>query len=61
MSIGHKGMAYAAKALAMTTVDLFEDPELVEQVKKEFKERKGDYEYEAMIPDGPPPISWEGN
>ena len=61
MSIGHKGMAYAAKALAMTMVDLYENPELVEEIKKEFKERKGDYIYAAMIPDGAPPINWESN
>ncbi len=57
MSIGHKGMAYAAKALSMTMVDLFEKPELVKEVKKEFKERLGDYEYKAMIPEGPPPLN----
>ena len=56
MSIGHKGMAYASKSLAMTMVDLFEDPKLVKQVRKEFEERKGDYVYTPMIPDGPPPI-----
>ncbi|MEH6408267.1 MAG: amidohydrolase, partial [Leeuwenhoekiella sp.] len=56
MSIGHKGMTYASKALALTMYDLFTDPKLVEAVKAEYKERKGDYEYEAMIPDGPPPI-----
>lgn len=56
MSIGHKGMAYAAKALSMTMVDLFEDAELREKVKEEFKERKGDYEYKGMVPPGPPPI-----
>jgi len=58
MSIGHKGMAYAAKALAMTMVDLFEDAELRQKVKEEFKERKGDYEYKGIVPDGPPPINW---
>jgi aminobenzoyl-glutamate utilization protein B len=56
MSIGHKGMAYAAKALGMTMADLFEDPKLVEQVKAEFLERKGEETYEPMIPEGPPPI-----
>lgn len=56
MSIGHKGMTHATKALSMTMLDLFEDPKLVEAIKEEFKERKGDYQYEAMIPDGPPPI-----
>jgi aminobenzoyl-glutamate utilization protein B len=56
MSIGHKGMIYAAKALGMTAVDLFENPKLVEKVKAEFKERKGSEVYEPIIPDGPPPI-----
>ena len=56
MSIGHKGMLYAAKALAMTMVDLYTKPELVQAIKKEFKERKGDVEYKAILPDAPPPI-----
>jgi aminobenzoyl-glutamate utilization protein B len=56
MSIGHKGMSYASKAMAMTMVDLFENPDLIEKVKTEYKERKGDEVYEAMVPDGPPPI-----
>jgi aminobenzoyl-glutamate utilization protein B len=56
MSIGHKGMVYASKALAFTMVDLFEDPKKVEEVKAEYKERKGDHVYKAMIPEGPPPI-----
>ena len=56
MSIGHKGMIYASKALAMTMVDLFEDAQLREEVKAEFLERKGDYVYEGIIPDGPPPL-----
>ncbi|HKL91106.1 MAG TPA: amidohydrolase [Allomuricauda sp.] len=55
MSIGHKGMIYASKAMGMTMLDLFDDPKLVEKVKEEFKTRKGDVKYEAMI-DGPPPI-----
>lgn len=56
MSIGHKGMLLAAKSLGMTMVDLFENPELVEAVKKEFKERKGDKVYTPMLPPGPPPV-----
>jgi len=57
MSIGHKGMAYAAKALSMTMVDLFQDEQLRKDVKAEFAERKGDYIYEPIIPDGPPPLN----
>ncbi|MDT0607329.1 amidohydrolase [Croceitalea rosinachiae] len=55
MSIGHKGMVYASKAMAMTMVDLFENQKLIDKVTEEFKERKGDEVYEPMI-DGPPPI-----
>ena len=56
MSIGHKGMAYAAKALAMTMVDLYEDKKLQEAVTAEYKERIGDYQYEGILPPGPPPV-----
>ena len=56
MSIGHKGMMHAAKAMGMTMVDLFEDNKLVEKVKAEYKLRKGTEVYEAIVPEGPPPI-----
>jgi len=56
MSIGHKGLVYAAKALGMTMIDLFENPELINQMQAEFKERKGDTVYKAILPAGPPPI-----
>jgi aminobenzoyl-glutamate utilization protein B len=56
MSIGHKGMLYAAKALSMTLVDLFEKEKLREEIKEEFKERKGDYDYKGIVPDGPLPV-----
>lgn len=59
MSIGHKGLVYASKALAMTMVDLYENPELVEAIKAEFRERKGDYVYEGIVPPGPPPLDFE--
>lgn len=57
MSIGHKGMTYASKAMSMTMLDLFEDPTLVKEVKAEYKERKGDAVYEAIVPAGPPPVN----
>ncbi|WP_437368422.1 amidohydrolase [Maribacter litoralis] len=56
MSIGHKGMIHASKAMAMTMLDLFQNPKLVSKVKEEFKTRKGDEVYEPMI-DGPPPLN----
>lgn len=60
MSIGHKGLVYSSKAMAMTMADLFKNPELVNKVKAEYKERKGDEVYEPIIPEGPPPIDQEG-
>ena len=56
MSIGHKGMLYSSKAMSMTMLDLFENPDMVAKVKAEYKERKGDEVYKAIIPEGPPPI-----
>ncbi|MDX1644465.1 MAG: peptidase dimerization domain-containing protein, partial [Thermoanaerobaculia bacterium] len=56
MSIGHRGMLYAARALAATTVDLFEHPEVVAEIQVEFEQAIGDDEYRSYIPDGPPPI-----
>jgi aminobenzoyl-glutamate utilization protein B len=56
MSIGHKGMLYASNAMAMTMLDLYENHKLVQSIKDEYLERKGDEVYKAIIPDGPPPI-----
>jgi aminobenzoyl-glutamate utilization protein B len=56
MSIGHKGLVYAAKTLAATMVDLYEQPAALKAVRTEFEKRKGDVVYEAYIPDGPPPL-----
>jgi aminobenzoyl-glutamate utilization protein B len=56
MSIGHKGMLHASKTLAMTMVDLYEDPKKVEAVKAEYIKGKGDHVYKGLIPNGPPPV-----
>lgn len=56
MSIGHKGMLYASKVLAVTMVDLFEDPDARAAMKKEFDEKTGGKVYKPFIPDGPPPV-----
>ncbi len=56
MSIGHKGLVYAAKALAATMVDMFKDPAKREAIRKEFAEQTKGTTYKAYVPDGPPPI-----
>ncbi len=56
MSIGHKGMLYAAKTMAATMVDLYADPESLAAVRAEFEERTRNVEYLSYLPEGPPPI-----
>lgn len=56
MSIGHKGMMLAAKSLAMTMVDLFENEQLRKDIRAEFDTRTGGHVYKPYIPDGPPPV-----
>ena len=57
MSIGHKGMVYAAKALGLTMADLFTDKKLVEEVKKDFKINKTNPVYQPRILPGPPKLN----
>ncbi|MEO6314479.1 MAG: amidohydrolase [Chitinophagaceae bacterium] len=56
MSIGHKGMLFAAKSLSATMVDLFENEKLRLDIRKEFDQRKGKEVWKAMLPEGPPPV-----
>ncbi len=56
MSIGHKGMIYAAKALAATMVDLYSDPGTIKTVRAEFAEKTRGQIYKPYIPEGPPPL-----
>ncbi len=57
MSIGHKGLLFAAKALGMTLVDLYQNPEYVESIRAEFHTKRGDFNYEAILPESGPPVS----
>jgi aminobenzoyl-glutamate utilization protein B len=56
MSIGHKGMLFATKALAMTMIDLFESEQLRKEIRAEFEQRRGGHVLKPYIPDGPPPV-----
>lgn len=56
MSIGHKGMLHASKALAATMVDLYRDPALVSAIRGEFAKKTEGIPYKPYIPDGPPPV-----
>ena len=55
-SIGHKGMVLAAKTLAATMVDLFDDPAAREAVRAEFGKKTEGFVYKPYVPAGPPPV-----
>lgn len=56
--IGTKGMMVAAKTMAMTAIDLFTKPTLIQQAKDEFVKAKGDYKYEALLGNRKPALNY---
>ncbi|WP_116367522.1 amidohydrolase [Parahaliea mediterranea] len=59
MSIGHKGMMVAAKTLALTAADLYQNPQLLKAAEEEFEQRRGkDFHYEALLGDRAPPLDY---
>lgn len=57
-SILHKGMLYAAKVMACSAADVFTAPELIEQAKKEMKERTaGQKAVTLMFADAKPQLT----
>ncbi len=56
--IGHKGMLYAGKVMALAAVEFMKSPELVRKAKEEFKRRRAAVDYVSPIPDGlKPPLN----
>lgn len=56
--VGTKGMMVAAKTMALTAIDLFTDPTLVNKAKEEFLRSKGDYQYKALLGDRKPALNY---
>jgi len=58
-SIGFKGMEVATKTLALTALELFEHPELLEKAKAELRETQGvAFQYEPLVGDRQPPLDY---
>ena len=57
MSIGHKGMHLASKTLALSAIQLFQQPALIEKAKIEWKTRVGNVKYQSQIGDRAPAIT----
>jgi aminobenzoyl-glutamate utilization protein B len=59
MGIGQHGMVVAAKAIALTGLDLLTDPNLVQAAKDDFKKQTAGRRYYTAIPaDAKPPINY---
>jgi aminobenzoyl-glutamate utilization protein B len=56
MSIGHRGMIYAARVLAGTMIDLYRDESARAAIREEFERRTAGHVYKGYIPPGPPPV-----
>ncbi len=59
MSIGQKGMIVAAKTLALTALDLYKTPALIEKARAEWMQKRGaDFKYEALLGDRKPALDY---
>ena len=59
MSIGRKGMLVAAKTLALSALDLFEDANLIPAARADFERRRAGNPYRSRIPaDQKPPFNY---
>jgi len=62
MSIGHKGMMVAAKTMALTAIDLYNNPTTIEAGKAELINRQGnDFKYEALLGERDAPLDYRVN
>jgi aminobenzoyl-glutamate utilization protein B len=58
-NIGLKGMINAAKTIAMTGVDIFNNPDVVVKAKEELRKKVGpDFKFNSMIGDRKPPLDF---
>lgn len=58
-SIGTKGMMVAAKTMALTGIQLLQQPETIAKAKAELERRRGPgFKYEALLGDREPPLDY---
>lgn len=60
MSIGYKGMLIAAKTISLSAIDLFKQPEIIEQAKAELYKARGgkEFTYKSLAGDRKPPLDY---
>ena len=61
-SIGLKGTELAAKTISATAIEIFSNPETIQQAKQELKARVGEsFKYKALLGDRKPPLNYRVN
>jgi hypothetical protein len=50
-------MMFCARTLGATAADILTLPEVVEEIKKEHRERTKGFEYKCLVPDNVKPIT----
>lgn len=56
--IGYKGMLVAAKTMALTAIDLFNNPAIIKEAKEEHRLQVGDYQYKALLGNRKPALNY---
>ncbi|MBC7721669.1 MAG: amidohydrolase [Pedobacter sp.] len=56
--IGIKGLMVAAKTMALTAIDLYNDKTIIDKATEEFKQLKGTYQYKALLGDRKPALNY---
>ena len=58
-TIGRKGMLVAAKTLALTAIDIFQNPEVTAKAREELEKIRGkDFVYQSLLGDREPPLDY---
>ena len=61
-SIGLKGTELAAKTISATAIEIFSNPEIIQQAKQELESRVGkSFKYKALLGDRKPPLNYRVN
>ena len=53
--IAHKGALAGAKALSGAVIDLFEQPHMLDEVRRTFKDELAGVTYASLLPEGQQP------
>jgi aminobenzoyl-glutamate utilization protein B len=51
-------MLVAAKTMALTAIDLFNNPAIIKEAKEEHRLQVGDYQYKALLGNRKPALNY---